>query len=184
MSYGRFSEQRPHIASFCGTGNNVQFLNEAVSRRWLPFEVTSIVSPRLHPFNHTGIFSQIYHLYKTGFRYWFDLDEINVLARHNRDYQVPCMEEELIPLHFRKPGPDEIGQFFSTSDILKHIGDNISYKLSLVKVGKAMSQLGFEKRRSGSLNGWICIPINPQDFVDQRKRMAMHSEKDDMMDDR
>jgi predicted P-loop ATPase len=179
VSYGRFSEQRPHIASFCGTGNNVQFLNEAVSRRWLPFEVTSIVSPRQHPFNHDGIFAQTYHLFRTGFRYWFDLDEINVLARHNRDYQVPCMEEELIPLHFRKPGPEEVGQFFPTTAILKHIGDNISYKLSLVKVGMAMKNLGFERRRNKATKGWICIPINPQDFVDQRKRMAMHSVDDD-----
>jgi hypothetical protein len=39
--------------------------------------------------------------------------------------------------------------------------------------------MGFERRKSHGLNGWICIPINPQDFVDQRKRMAMHSEKAD-----
>jgi hypothetical protein len=92
------------------------------------------------------------------------------------------MEEELIPLYFRKPGPEECGQFFSSTDILKHIGDNISYKLSLVKVGKAMGQLGFESRKFKGGRGWICIPINPQDFVDQRKRMAMHSEADDSVD--
>jgi hypothetical protein len=92
------------------------------------------------------------------------------------------MEEELIPLHFRKPGPDEIGQFFSSTAILKHIGDNISYKLSLVKVGMAMKNLNFESRKFQGGRGWICMPINPQDFVDQRKRMAMHSEADDSVD--
>jgi hypothetical protein len=43
----------------------------------------------------------------------------------------------------------------------------------------AMAKLGYEKRRSDATKGWICIPINPQDFVDQRKRMAMHSIGDD-----
>jgi hypothetical protein len=94
------------------------------------------------------------------------------------------MEEELIPLHFRKPGPDEIGQFFSSTAVLKHIGDNLSYKLSLVKVGVAMKKLGFERRRSHGITGWICIPINPLDFVDQRKSMALHSESDDKAGDR
>ncbi len=27
-SYDRYHENRPHVASFCGTGNNVQFLND------------------------------------------------------------------------------------------------------------------------------------------------------------
>jgi predicted P-loop ATPase len=175
VSYGRFSEQRPHIASFCGTGNNVQFLNEAVSRRWLPFEVTSIVSPRLHPFNHDGIFAQALYLYQSGFRYWFNNAEIKILSSHNREFQAPCMEEELIPLYFRKPGPEECGQFFPTSLILKYIGDCIGNKLNVVKVGKAMKSLGFESKRYGGMNGWICIPIRPGDLEDHRKRMAMQS---------
>ena len=45
-AYGHFKESRPHIASFCGTSNNVTFLNDlSGNRRWLPFEVDSIDSP-------------------------------------------------------------------------------------------------------------------------------------------
>ena len=37
-AYAHFHEHRQHIASFCGTGNNVQFLSdETGNRRWLPF---------------------------------------------------------------------------------------------------------------------------------------------------
>ena len=46
-AYAHFHEHRPHIASFCGTGNNMQFLSDPTgNRRWLPFEVESIESPR------------------------------------------------------------------------------------------------------------------------------------------
>jgi predicted P-loop ATPase len=175
-AYGRYAEQRVHVASYCGTGNNPQFLNEAVSRRWLPFIVKHIVSPLEQPFNHAGIFAQALSLYKNGFRYWFNTEEIKVLNRHNRNFQAPCMEEELIPLYFRKPGPEECGQFFPTSLVLKYIGDSIGSKLNVVKVGKAMGALGFEGRRYKGTNGWICVPVNPQDMADLRKRMAMHAE--------
>ena len=45
-AYAYYHEHRKHIASFCGTGNNPQFLSDPTgNRRWLPFEVASIVSP-------------------------------------------------------------------------------------------------------------------------------------------
>ena len=60
-AYAHYAEQRKHINSFCGTGNNPEFLNDPTgTRRWLPFEVESIVSPRQHPFNHPGIYAQAY----------------------------------------------------------------------------------------------------------------------------
>ena len=66
-AYAHFHEHRQHIASFCGTGNNVQFLgDETGNRRWLPFEVESIRSPRDHPFNYAGIYAQAYALARPG----------------------------------------------------------------------------------------------------------------------
>ena len=53
-AYARHKEHREHIASFCGTGNNVQFLSDTTgNRRWLPFEVSSIDSPRSSPFDYS-----------------------------------------------------------------------------------------------------------------------------------
>jgi predicted P-loop ATPase len=175
-AYGRYAEQRVHVASYCGTGNNPQFLNEAVSRRWLPFVVKQIVSPLEQPFNHDGIFAQALALYRSGFRYWFNTEEIKVLNRHNRNFQAPCMEEELIPLYFRKPGPEECGQFFPTSLVLKYIGDSIGSKLNVVKVGMAMKNLGFESKVIKKIRGWMSVPINPNELADHRKRMAMQND--------
>jgi hypothetical protein len=85
----------------------------------------------------------------------------------------------LIPLYFRKPGPEECGQFFPTSLVLKYIGDSIGSKLNVVKVGMAMKNLGFKSKRNLGLNGWVCMPINPQEMADYRKRMAMHADDEE-----
>ena len=38
-AYGRNKVHLPHVASFCATGNNLQFLTDDTgNRRWLPFE--------------------------------------------------------------------------------------------------------------------------------------------------
>lgn len=52
-AYGHYAEQRKHINTFCGTGNNPEFLSDPTgNRRWLPYEIESILSPREHPFNY------------------------------------------------------------------------------------------------------------------------------------
>ena len=84
-AYAHFHEHRNHIASFCGTGNNMQFLSDPTgNRRWLPFEVVSIDSPREHPFEYEGIYAQAYALYRQGFQFWFSKAQIERLAEHNR----------------------------------------------------------------------------------------------------
>jgi hypothetical protein len=60
--------------------------------------------------------------------------------------------------------------------VLKYIGDSIWSKLNVVKVGMAMGDLNFERRRKKGIKGWVCIPINPQEMADYRKRMAMHAD--------
>ena len=113
-AYAYYHEHRKHIASFCGTGNNPQFLSDPTgNRRWLPFEVESIVSPPDHPFPYEGIYSQALALYKSGFQYWFTKEEIMQLNSHNRKFEAPHLEQELVDLFFRKPLDHEHGEFMS-----------------------------------------------------------------------
>ena len=111
-AYAHYHEHRKHIASFCGTGNNVQFLSDPTgNRRWLPFEIEQIRNPRDHPFNYEGIYAEAYGLYNSGFQFWFDQDEIRRLSRHNEHYETPKQERELVDVYFRKPSEQEGGEF-------------------------------------------------------------------------
>lgn len=110
-AYGHYAEQRKHINTFCGTGNNPEFLSDPTgNRRWLPYEIESILSPREHPFNYEGIYAQAYALYKSDFRYWFTDEEIEKQNRHNRAFEAPRLEQELVDLYFRKPTEAETGE--------------------------------------------------------------------------
>ena len=146
-AYARYHEHRPHLASFCGTGNNVQFLSDPTgTRRWLPFEVDYIDSPRETPFNHEGIFSQAYALYRQGFRYWFDPDETLLLQRHNRQFESAQSEQELIDHHFRQPEEGEQGEYVSSTLALQIVGGAITTKLTSVSIGRAFSAMGYQYR--------------------------------------
>ena len=157
-AYERYHENRPHLASFCGTGNNLQFLSDTTgTRRWLPFEVESIESPLTQPFDHDAIFAQAYALYRQGFRYWFDRQEIERLQRHNEAFEVPKKEQELVDIYFRKPVDGELGEFMPVSRALQIIGGNITRELSDRKIGRAFMDLGFRFKRTNTSRGYVVV---------------------------
>ena len=173
-AYAHFHEHRQHIASFCGTGNNVQFLSdETGNRRWLPFEIESIRSPREEPFNYAGIYAQAYALYQEGFHYWFSQDDIRRLSEHNRAFETPKSAHEQIGKYLRKPRSGEPGQFVSATDILQMVGSNPVLRLTANLVGRAMTDLGFERVRSHGERGYIVVPYSAEE-IEARKRMLAY----------
>ena len=157
-AYERYHENRPHLASFCGTGNNLQFLSDTTgTRRWLPFEVESIESPLTQPFDHDAVFAQAYALYRQGFRYWFDRPEIERLQRHNEAFEAPKKEQELVDIYFRKPVDGELGEFMPVSRALQIIGGNITRELSDRKIGRAFMDLGFRFKRTNTSRGYVVV---------------------------
>ena len=178
-AYAHYHEHRKHIASFCGTGNNTQFLSDPTgNRRWLPFEVESIISPREHPFAYEGIYAQALALYESGFQYWFTKEEILELNRHNKQFETPRLEHELVDLYFRKPTDSELGEFISVARALQIISNGISQKLSAVNVGRAFSDLGFKRVRTNSCRGFIVVCRTAEEMKAYQHRLLMDAEPD------
>ena len=182
-AYAHFHEHRKHIASFCGTGNNMQFLSDPTgNRRWLPFEVESIDSPRERPFEYEGIYSQAYALYKQGFQFWFSKAEIDRLAEHNRQFETPRLEAELVQQYFRRPEGQEPGEFMPVSLALQIVGAGITQKLSTVMLGRAFVEQGFERRTSHNVRGYIVVRRSAEEMKSLRTMMAAspsHTHTDD-----
>ena len=172
-AYAHYHENRPHIASFCGTGNNVQFLSDPTgTRRWLPFVVKSIESPLTSPFDYEGIYSQAYALYRQGFRYWFDKNEILRLSQHNQQFETPRLEVELIQQYFRIPQGKEPGEFISVAMALQVVGANITQKLSSVMIGRAFRELGFQAKTAHNIRGYIVVRRSAEEMRAMRQQMA------------
>ena len=182
-AYAHYHEHRKHIASFCGTGNNAQFLSDPTgNRRWLPFEVESIESPRDNPFDYESVYAQAYALYQEGFQYWFSREEIAQLSAHNRQYETPRLENELVQQYFRKPKGAEPGEFMSVALALQVVGSGITQKLSTVMLGRAFVEQGFQKKTWRNVRGYIVVRRSAEEMRSERQMMATCSDGTDTDD--
>ena len=172
-AYAHFHEHRKHIASFCGTGNNAQFLSDPTgNRRWLPFEVDSILSPRENPFDYEGIYSQAYALYQQGFQFWFGQTDIQRLAVHNRQFETPQIEQELVDVFFRKPLDKEVGEYMPVSRAMQVIGGSITQHINASRLGQAFMSQGFEFKRTSHSRGYIVVQRDAGEIKSHLTKLA------------
>lgn len=183
-AYARYHEHRPHIASFCGTGNNVQFLNDPTgNRRWLPFEVDCILDPRDNEPLWDQVYAEAYHLYRDGFRYWFYRGELAELSKHNEAFEAPRQEQELIKQIFRVPGPGETGEFITRTGILQAIGWNPALRLNINNIAPAMKELGFPRKRTNSERGYLVCRYSELEKTEQKYAKARLAKDEHAADD-
>ena len=180
-AYSANRESRVHIASFCATGNNRRFLTDLTgNRRWLPFYVTDIDSPYTHPIPYERLYAQAHALYRAGFQYWFEADEVAELDAHNANFEEPNMVQELIETYFRQPYGGEAGQFYTAANILTAItaycGSRVQIRPRDISI--CMNRLGYVQCRVGNLRGWNVVPLTGNDIHDNHKLNAHRSRPD------
>ena len=169
-AYAHYKEVRTHIASYCGTGNNIHFLTDLTgNRRWMPFEVEGIDNPYTHPLDYKAIYAQAYALVQQGFAYWLDDEELRKLNEHNRYFEVPCLERELILTYYQRPLEGEECVFLTSAQILARINAGLRHPLSTTKVGTVMRQEGFQSMRVGGKRGYRVVELSGEQ-IELRKR--------------
>lgn len=174
--YAHNSERRIHIASYCGTSNNLQFIDDDTgTRRWLTFEVESIRSPMEYPIHHDEIFAQAYALYLRGFRYWFEGKEIDIVQQHNKRFEVAKPEQELVSKYYRVPAKGEACVFVSNSEIMQTIGGLLINRLTPNKLGRVMNNMGFVSQRSRGERGYNVVAYTGADIELNRTLMAQEA---------
>ena len=154
MPYDKYVEEHPHLASFVASVNGNDFLTDPTgSRRFLPFEVLSIDINRAKAISMDTVYTEAKALLKSGFRYWFDDDEIAELYKASEDFQVQTAEMELLLRCFEKPTEDNPHcAYMTTTEIITYLGYYTHHSLSLKHMGEALKRSGFEKvskRREG-----------------------------------
>ena len=171
--YAHNSERRIHIASYCGTSNNLQFIDDdSGTRRWLTFEVESIRSPFEYPIHHKEIFAQAYALYLKGFHYWFEGKETDIVQLHNQQFEVPKPEQELVSKYYRVPAKGEACEFVSATEIMQTIGGLLINRLTANKLGRAMKSMGFVSVRSRGQRGYNVVAYKGADIDMNKTLMA------------
>ena len=161
-AYGRLKERRVRLASFCASTNNREFLTDVTgNRRWLPFEVESIQNPFHITLPYELIYAQAKALVESGrFIYWFDLEDIEQLEKHNEEFRAQDSEEQLLPILFDVPAEGK-GEFMTTAEISDKLVTygGIKKPMSTRQLGILLSKMGFTKKKmhmsATSVRGWM-----------------------------
>ena len=151
-AYARHSENRVRIATFFGSTNNLNYLNDDYgNRRCFSVLVESIDSPYENPIDYAQFYAQVYHLLQSGFRYIFTSADYKMLAEHNTEFESASIEEESIKTYFRHPREGEKGQFLQVADAISHIQLHCSgVRLNPTRTRDAFRKLDFEEKKIGS----------------------------------
>ena len=169
--YGTTKERRLRLASYCASGNKLQFLTDQTgNRRFLPFYVTDIVSPFDHPIPHDEMYAEAMWLIEhTDYNYWFSLDEISDISDYVEQFADTIAEADLIDVYFDVPrtGPDNPETrpvlFLTPSEILAKLTlwGNIKKPISIRALNALLDKKGFRRVRRGgkSTRGYLVVEL-------------------------
>lgn len=155
-AYARLDTKMERRASFCGSTNDGEFLtDETGNRRFLIVKIKNIkLNENL---KIDDLYRQAFYLVKTGFKYWFDGEDIKKINEHNESFFRRSMEEELISKYVKNISTEDIenigskGSFYHTATDINIFISEFAKKLNLneltkKRTGQILQKLGFEQR--------------------------------------
>ena len=172
-AYGHNNENMPRRASFAGSVNTAQFLNDTTgSRRFLCFEVEHI--EYTHEIDINKVYAQALKLHKEGFRHWFNQEEIKDINANNEQYQLKSPEEELLLIWFEPAEKQSANYFFTTTQIAQVLSTRANLNISeatIRKIGMALKKHGFTRI---SKNKTYVYPVLLKEFeaVDKENKQS------------
>ncbi len=145
-------ERKPQLidrkASFIGSTNRAEFLNdETGSVRWLCFEIDEIDWSYKKKININNVWKQAYHLFQNNFEYELTGEEILKNEMRNKKFQISTPESELIQQYIVPGTKEGHDKFMTATDVQSYlqVKSGITNRLSHIRIGKSLNQLGFEK---------------------------------------
>ena len=171
-AYGHNNETMPRRASFAGSVNTAQFLNDSTgSRRFLCFELEGIQYQ--HDVDINLAFSQALFLFKSGFRFWFDQEEIKSITENNEQYQLHSPEEELLLTWFSPCEKENANVFFNASQIAAKLAEKAKINITdgtINKLGKALKKHNFIRLKKNGIAVYALIE-NTWEEVDLKSKI-------------
>jgi len=167
--YDIFIEEYPHRASFMASVNGIDFLcDESGSRRFLSFQVVSIDFETAKSININSVYENAMYLFNSGFRYWFNSEEIIELNINNKPFHVQTTEYELLIKMFMLPDDSNNTniEYLTNTEILNLLQAHSTKQLDSKRLGEALKNANFvrvSKRFNGNAPAYCygVIRINP-----------------------
>lgn len=161
-AYQKNYTQLPRIASFIGTSNRKDLLDDPTgSRRFLCVEVEHRID--CSDIDLSQIYAQLKSELEAGERYWFTSEEEQEIQHHNEAFYQVHPEEELFRNHFRAASDDESFEMLSLSEILESLKEkhgSLMRNVSMVKFGNALVASGVERVHTKHGNRYKLVRVD------------------------
>ena len=139
--------QLDRIASFIGTSNQLELLNDPTgSRRFLCVEVLQPID--CSPIDHLQLFAQLKHLLEHGERSWMDQEEEAHVQYHNQLFSRLRPELEVFHRLYTLPMENEEPQYLTTTEIhrtLCQANPSAMRGINVLQLGRVLSASGLER---------------------------------------
>lgn len=174
--YGDHNEKVLRYAVLCGTSNYPESVlsDPTGNRRVIPIDVTDINKELYNSINKDDLFREAFSLYKQGFDWRINKEDIPELNRDAEKYEVTTKEKELILKYFT-PGSD---YWLSTTEILVEIEILTKQKLLLTTIGRELLKIGFD-RKTVRMGAYITVK---KWGIRRNKYDEIHAQKQDKDD--
>jgi len=152
LPYDRRNSIIPRRASFIGSTNQTEFLNdESGSVRWLCFVIDEIDWSYKEKVDIDLVYSQAWYLFKNNFICDLTREEILQNEEYNRQFHIVTSEKELIEKYLEPATADKHERFMTATDVLIHLAEKTENKVRLnaVQIGKSLKLLGFVRDKAG-----------------------------------
>lgn len=170
-AYGHNNENMPRRASFAGSVNTAQFLNDTTgSRRFLCFEVENI--EYTHNIDINKVYAQAVNLYKENFRHWFNQEEIKEINTNNEQYQLRSPEEELLLTWFNVADRETANNFLTTTQIAVVLSEKAKMNITdstVHKLGKALKKHGYLRLKKSGVYAYAVFEKSYDDVISENR---------------
>ncbi len=151
--YGSQMETMKRYASFIGTSNHLDLLNDlSGSRRFLCIEVTAPIDTS-QPIEYEQLYAQAIAALDNGERYWLDHESEQLLMADNERFRQHSLAEDLFYRYYRPADHAGEGQLMTTGEIYEQLQQKSGMKLPQSKknhfgrfLTKAVSITGADRR--------------------------------------
>jgi predicted P-loop ATPase len=140
----------PRLASFIATTNSRQILSDPTgSRRFLCVEVTDMIPNEA--IEHKQFYAQLKQEVLNGERDYLDKEEEKEVQRRNKAYYRQSPLEDVFHACFRRPKPEEEGEWFTAAEIFRLMNKRNASALrgiSAKHLSFRLTAMGFKPRHT------------------------------------
>ena len=116
------------------------------------------------------------------YAFWFDMEEMEVLEKHNEDFRTQENEEQLLPILFDVPA-EGMGEFMTTAEISDKLVTygGIKKPMSIRKLNEILERHKFKNARpyvdGKQLRGWLVYKRKQDEIERTQKELANKSQR-------